>query len=71
MTNGRHCKLSKDDGCNTKLISEDFIRKNENSFKVVHQEFSIKHLNEDSFERADGVVVDAIAQIEKHHYQSN
>lgn len=71
MIHGQQCKILKDDGYNTNIVSRDFIRRNEKYFKIINQKPSIEHSNEDSSEQITGVVVDAIVQIGKHQYQSS
>lgn len=60
MITGQQCKSLKRDGCNTNIISKDFIAMNEKYSKTIDQSLSIKHSNEDSSEMITGVVAEAI-----------
>lgn len=71
MINGRQCKILKDDGCNTNIISTDFVKRDGKLFKIIETNISIEHSQENSSELTNGVVVAAIVQIVKHQYRSN
>lgn len=71
IINGRQCKILKDDGCNTNIISTDFVKRNGKILKIINNKLSIEHSQENSSELISGVVVDAIVQIGRHQYRSN
>lgn len=71
MINGRRCKILKADGCNTNIISGEFIRRKERYFNVIDRKRCIEHSSEDSSELTNGVAVDAEVRIARHRYRSN
>lgn len=65
------CKILKDDGCNTNIISADFIKKNRKYFTKINKALPIKNSYEHSSETTNMVVLDAVLQIWKHQYRPN
>lgn len=70
LINGRQCKILKDDGCNTNVISSEFIKRNK-YFNLLNQKLNIEHSNEDAAETTSEIVLDGSVQIGKHIYTSN
>lgn len=66
MVNGRQCKILKDDGWNTNIISVDFVSRNKKLFKIMEKSLQIDHSNKGLSEVTPGIVLDAEVQIGKH-----
>lgn len=43
MINGRQCKVLKNDGWNTNILSRDFVKKNRKILKLTNQDTEIEH----------------------------
>lgn len=71
MINGRQCKIRKDGGCNTNIISTEFVNRNRNYMKIFNKKLQIDHSNDQITATTPGIVIDAEVQIGKHTYRSN
>lgn len=71
MMNRKQCKILKYYGCNTNIISADFLKRNQKYLKIRQQITNIEHSNENSSMLSSTIVVDATVQIRNHNYRSN
>ena len=69
--NGREAKILKDDGCNTNLVSKEFLAKNRNLFRIANTRTSIQHSKKGLGERASEMILNGKLQIGSHIYNSN
>lgn len=69
--NGKNVRMLKDDGCNTNLVSKEFLKRNRRLFKVISTITSIQHSMQGSGERASEMILSGTIQIGSHVYTSN
>lgn len=60
----RQIPIFKDDGCNTKVMSESFMDKNGGLSNISRTNIKINHLDDTCTEKASKIVVNAEVQIE-------
>lgn len=61
----------KDDGCNTNVLSKDFVRHNRAILRVFRTDIKISHSRKTAEESSDEMVTDTELQIGAHRYNSN
>lgn len=71
MLNGTELTVLKDDGCNTNVLSHEFVEKNRSRLNIINSNTSINHSNKETHEFATEVVLDAEVEIGTHKYRSN
>ena len=69
--NGKMVKILKDDGCNTNVISRDFVATNKDIFHTLDTKTTAAHSKKGSHEEATQVVVDGVLNMGSHKYRSN
>ena len=69
--NGRRATMLKDDGCNTNIVSKEFLMKSRSLFKIVKTDTSIHHSKKGSGERANEMILNGTIMIGSHTYTSN
>ena len=69
--NGQKARMLKDDGCNTNLVSKEFLQRNRRLFKVIRTRTSIQHSMQGSGERASEMILNGTIKIGSHVYTSN
>ncbi len=68
---GHRFRILKDDGCNTNVVSHEFLRANHEKFNWENCNVDVSHSMKDSFENALKVVPGVTLRIGKHFYTSN
>lgn len=71
IVNGHEASVLKDDGCNTNIMSHEFLRKYRHLLEVRDANISISHSKKGADEEPKYVVVNAAVQIGAHVYTSN
>lgn len=71
MLSGHQIILLKDDGCNTNVISRNFVQRNRKHLHIQNSDSKIIHSNRDFVEESIEVVINATIQIGYHKYSSN
>lgn len=61
----------KDDGCNTNVISRDFVEKNRHRLTIINQPVTINHSEKDEEETVNEVVINAEIKLGNLTYNSN
>ena len=61
----------KDDGCNTNVVSKEFVNHNPHLFDLRRCNISVTHCKKDSSEHADQLILSRKLCIGSHTYVSN
>ena len=69
--NSQNARMLKDDGCNTNLVSKEFLQRNRRLFKIIRTRTSTQHSMQGSGERASEMILSGKIQIGSHVYTSN
>lgn len=68
---GQQVSILNDDGCNTNVISSDFLNKNRLILKVEEISANVNHSSNEVAEEGNEMVIDAEVEIGTHKYSSN
>lgn len=71
IVNDSQFKVLKDDGCNTNILSSEFVKRNRKLLNVSKTFLNIEHSDDNFSENASEVVLDVTIQIGKHQYRYN
>lgn len=71
MMAGKQVTVLKDDGCNTNILSTDFVRRNRHLLQTAKRNTVIKHSDKETTQRSNIVVLNATLNIDSHLYTSN
>ena len=68
---GVAAQILKDDGCNTNVVSKDFVQKHSHLFNIEDTAITVTHSKRDSIEMASQVIIRGTICIGSHSYCSN
>ncbi len=69
--NGKRVRVLKDDGCNTNVVSREFLKNNSELFEVFQRHVELMHSEDNTVETASEVLLGAELRIGTHVYSSN
>ena len=68
---GRAVKVLKDDGCNTNVVSTQFLRNNRKLFKIAKVRSCLNHSQRDTSEEFEELIISGTFKLVTHVYTSN
>lgn len=68
---GKKITVLKDDGCNTNVLSKDFVQKHRDLLNIRREDTIISHSDKRYTESSSEIIVDAEIEIGAHRYRSN
>lgn len=71
MMEDKEVTVLKDDGCNTNILSTDFVRRNRHLLQITKRKTIIKYSDKNTTLLSNLVVINDIINIDKHIYNSN
>lgn len=70
MMMGREAVVCKDNGCNTNVLSREFVKRNRQLLKIQKRKSIIRRSSRESIKTVSKIVMDADIEIGKHRYRS-
>lgn len=71
MMAAKQVTVLNDDGCNTKLLPDDFVRRNRHLLTAVKKETTSHHSEKNKSQKSDMIVLNAEINLGSHFYESN